>query len=398
MRLWYADLHVHLGSAAGVRPVKVTASPQLTLPGILAECALRKGIHMVGVVDAGTEGGLAELAALLEAGVLEPQEGGGLRYEGRVVLIPALEVELAAPPAVEPGGPAHFVAYLPDFDAIAGLAGALAGRVRNPRLSSQPCGLTPVQFAALVEGLGGFVVPAHVFTPYKGLLGSMADRIAAVLPDVAPETVPAVELGLSADTDMADRISELHRFAFLTNSDAHSLGRIGRECNALLLEAPTFAELRLALGGIQGRRIAANYGLHPLLGKYHQSRCPRCGAPLPGPRAPERCPRCGSPAARQGVGDRISALADLPPGVHPPGRPPYHRQIPLQFIPGLGPRARQRLLEAFGSEMAVLHEAAPGRLAAVVGERLAERIAAAREGRLALVPGGGGRYGRVNLT
>ncbi len=395
MNIFYADLHVHLGSAAGVHPVKVTASLNLTLPAIIEECARRKGIDVVAVVDAGTEGGLQELESLLEAGRLQPQEGGGLRYEGRLVLIPAMELELTAPPGVAPGGPAHFVAYFPGFEGVAALARALAGRVRNPRLSSQPCGMAPVDFAALVDGLGGFAVPAHIFTPYKGLLGSMTDRLGAVLPPAARALVPAVELGLSADTDMADRISELHRFAFLTNSDAHSLARIGREYNALLLAAPTFAEIRLALAGREGRRIAANYGLHPALGKYHRTACPDCGAPVCAAGGEARCPRCGSAAARQGVSDRITALADLPPGIHPPGRPPYRRQIPVQHIPGLGPRALARLLEAFGTEMAVLHAADPARLSEVVGERLAARILAAREGRLALEPGGGGRYGRV---
>lgn len=399
MDLFYGDLHVHLGAAGGRKPVKITAAASLTLPNILREAAGRKGLHMVGVVDAQTRGALEELRGLVNTGELLSQADGGLRYHGRLTLIPAAELEVRPPAGADPGHPAHFIVYLPTLEALEGLAHALAARVKNPYLSSQACGLEPAGLVDLAAALEGFVVPAHVFTPFKGAYGAMARRLAPLMPPATWDRMPAVELGLSADTGMADRISELHAKAFLSNSDAHSLAKIAREYNAFELAAPTFRELHDALLGRRGRRVATNYGLDPLLGKYHRATCAGCGAPAPEAGAGKtgqigRCSACGGRLV-QGVAARLEAIADLPPGVHPPDRPPYRPQVPLEFIPGLGPRALERLLTIFGSEMAVLHRARPDELARVVGPRLAERVVAAREGRLQIQVGGGGRYGRV---
>ena len=79
---------------------------------------------------------------------------------------------------------------------------------------------------------------------------------------------------------MADGIVELHSYTFLSNSDAHSLGKIAREYQAIEMLEPTFSELEKALRNENGRRILANYGLDPLLGKYHQTVCEKCLHPF----------------------------------------------------------------------------------------------------------------------
>lgn len=89
--------------------------------------------------------------------------------------------------------------------------------------------------------------------------------------------IDAVELGLSSDTHMASHVSELNAYCFLTNSDAHSLGKIGREYNKLLMKHASFKEFSLALKGEEGRSVAANYGMNPELGKYYQTTCESCG-------------------------------------------------------------------------------------------------------------------------
>lgn len=73
--------------------------------------------------------------------------------------------------------------------------------------------------------------------------------------------IDAVELGLSCDTDMASHVSQLNPYPFLTNSDAHSLGKIGREYNELYVQSADFTEFALALKGQDDRKIIANYGL-----------------------------------------------------------------------------------------------------------------------------------------
>ncbi len=83
--------------------------------------------------------------------------------------------------------------------------------------------------------------------------------------------IPAIELGLSADTEIADKLKELAKYTFLTNSDAHSLPKIGREYNIIELEEANFKEILLALQRKDGRSITANYGLDPKLGRYHRT-------------------------------------------------------------------------------------------------------------------------------
>jgi uncharacterized protein (TIGR00375 family) len=236
-------------------------------------------------------------------------------------------------------------------------------------------------------------VPAHVFTPHRGLLGCSADRLSDRLD---PEGIAAIELGLSADTTMAGLLSELDRYPFLTNSDAHSTGMIGRECNEMLLKEPSFEELSLALKGRSGRRIIANYGLHPQLGKYHTTYCNGCKRAMP--EADESagvCPSCGSSKLTRGVSGRIRHLADRSQSKQPEGRPPYLPQVPLSFFPGVGPAKRERLYEEIGTEMEVLHRIPREKLAVVTGDKIADLIVGAREGKAVFAAGSGGSYGSI---
>src|SRR5690606_6878867 len=106
------------------------------------------------------------------------------------------------------------------------------------------------------------------------------------------------------------------------------------------------------------------------------------------------CPACGSNRITVGVSDRLEEVADRAQGALE-GRPPYVHQVPLEFVPGVGRRTLNALLEAFGTEMNVLHRASEKELAAVVGEKVAQRIVMARTGHLRIVSGGGGKYGRI---
>ncbi|HEY8347819.1 MAG TPA: endonuclease Q family protein [Symbiobacteriaceae bacterium] len=398
LKPYYADLHVHLGWAGEPgRCVKIAAARNLTLANILKECRERKGIQIIGVIDAATEGALADLQRLMARGVVAEQPGGGLAYLGEgepVTLIPGAEVEVIHPGS---GRPVHLLCYLPGLRELRELAAWLRERVKNPALSTQRLqGTTAAAVTAFVGELGGVLVPAHIFTPYKATL-SAAATVAEVIPPELWRYVPAVELGLSADTALADQLPELSRFTFLTNSDAHSTDRIAREYNVLHLEAPTFAELVRALREEGGRRVAANYGLDPRLGKYHRSYCSACRRRLEGDPPVLACPVDPAHPLVPGVLDRIALYRERQAGVDrkPRQRPPYIHQVPLQFVPGLGPRTISRLLARFGTEMGVLHRADPAELAEEVGPRLAALVVAAREGRLALEAGGGGVYGKV---
>lgn len=397
LKPFYLDLHIHLGWAGDPGGgVKIAAARNLTLDNILQECRVRKGIQMIGVIDAATSGALQDLDRLMAQGAVAELPGGGLSYGGDVTLIPGAEVEVAHPAN---GKAIHLLCYLPGARELHEFARwqQADGRVRNLRLSSQRHhGTTAADVVRFVGELGGIVIPAHIFTPFKATLAA-APTVAEVIPPELWRHVPAVELGLSSDTALADELPELSRFTYVTNADAHSLEKIGREYNRVVLGAPTFKELVLALREEEGRRVLANYGLDPRLGKYHRTYCLNCDQRVEGEPPVLACPVDRRHKLVLGVLDRIRAYQQGQAGIQrvPRERPPYHHQIPLQFVPGLGKKAMERLLAAFGTQMGVLHEATEEDLATVVGVKLARLIAGAREGGLAIEAGGGGVYGKV---
>ncbi len=384
---YFADLHIHVGWTRQGEPVKITASRSLTVDRILEEAAGRKGLDAVGIVDCASTAVLREIEVMLDSGELESQPGGGLRYQGRLTVFLAAEVGVDAA-----GREAHLLCYLPDFPSARRFSEGIRPYVTNPQLSSQKLSIPPGRLVEWTAECGGFVALAHAFTPHKGFYGHCADRLTDVFTEDQISKIPVVELGLSADSLMASRLSELDGKALIANSDAHSLAKIAREYNKVRAADLSFEGLHRALAAGEGG-VAANYGLHPALGKYHTTHCLRCRTNVPLLR--ERlCPRCGSADIVVGVADRLEELADreLPlPSLHPP----YIHQVPLEFIPGVGPATLKRLLDAFGSEMNVLHRASVEELQGVVRPELAARIDAARRGLLSIAAGGGGVYGRI---
>jgi len=410
MRTVFADLHIHIGRAFGGRfttgpgqpdsadgtaapggaPVKITAARDLTFANIARECALRKGIEIAGVVDCAAPAVLADIRALISDGEMVELAGGGLRFRDKTTIIPGCELE-----TVETDGScAHHISYFPSLAELRRFSAAIGRVVTNLDLSSQRCRLSAQKLWEIADSCGGVFIPAHAFTPHKSIYGTCARRLTDVFDERALAAIPAIELGLSADAAMADRLAELADKTFLTNSDAHSLPRIAREYNAVAVEEPNYRELMRALRRDAGRGVIANFGLDPRLGKYHRTYCPACDRVATQPPPVLACPACGRTEVVKGVLDRVTEIAEYAAPQPPPGRPPYRHQVPLQVLPKLGPVTLGKLLNRFGTEMAVLHEVSAAELAEVVGRRLAQLIVAAREGALPLRAGGGGYYGR----
>ncbi|NLZ53051.1 MAG: TIGR00375 family protein, partial [Thermoanaerobacteraceae bacterium] len=220
------------------------------------------------------------------------------------------------------------------------------------------------------------------------------DRLSYAFEDEFDKII-SVELGLSADTDFADTISELATKTFLTNSDAHSLEKIAREYNRMKLRFPDFKNIFSALKGFDNNFIVSNYGLDPKLGKYHRTFCPSCNYTAHEILPVTECPSCHNKAVTLGVFDRIALIADYKTPIHPENRPLYHYQVPLEFIPGIGNKTIEKLILNFGTEMNVIHNADKIQLTDVVGEQIATSIILAREGKLDMKVGGGGFYGKV---
>lgn len=388
MKRYFADLHIHIGRTKTGRAVKITGSKNLTLTNILQTVKNQKGIDIVGVIDCHSPEVIDEIEELMKDERLIPLDGGGLLYEGKTTFIPGSELEIYDSSCK---GPVHVLCYFPEITQMKQFSHWLETKLKNIHLSSQQIYTTGRALQEKVKELGGLFIPAHVFTPFKSLFGKGVEKHLEEVFD--PEWIDAVELGLSSDTYMADHLSQLHTYPYLTNSDAHSLPKIAREYQALLLQRPDFSEMKKALKNADGRKILANYGLDPLLGKYYGTTCAKCFTPVKG--KDKTCPNCGSRKFTKGVSERIRELSDAE---HFPERPPYVHQVPLEFLPGIGPKTLKKLLNRFGTEMAVIHEAAIHELKEIVPEKTAELIIKAREGTLRVRAGGGGRYGKIDSS
>ncbi|SNX55387.1 endonuclease Q family protein [Thermoanaerobacterium sp. RBIITD] len=383
-----ADLHVHIGRTKSGRPVKITASAQLTPLNILEKCT-KKGIDIVGIVDCAVPEILNEFEDMIKSNLLEPLEGGGLLYKNKVVLMLASEIEIGG----ELKGSPHILCFLKDLKSMRAFSNTISKYIKNINLSSQRCKLNSIEVYKIVNDLGGFVVPAHVFTPFKSYYGSTTNRLSFVFKEYFND-IKAIELGLSSDTDMADEISELGDKIFLSNSDAHSLQKIGREFNIFNIDKPDFENIKASLGTNSKNNIVKNYGLNPSLGKYHRTFCLDCNRVSQDVPPVYKCIFCNSQNIVFGVKDRITEIKDQNT-IHPMFRPEYIYQIPLEFIPGIGPKTMEKLLNEVGTEIYVLHEAPYEILKNTIGENLASNIFNARYGKVKLKVGGGGNYGKI---
>ncbi|WP_102274682.1 endonuclease Q family protein [Cytobacillus massiliigabonensis] len=385
MKNYYSDLHIHIGRTRSGKPVKITGAKSLTFTNIIEHARNEKGLNIIGIIDCHSPEVILEIANLMETGDVTEHQDGGLQY-GDLTIIPGSELEIYDENC---HGPIHVLAYFPALSIMREFSMWLSNHLKNITLSSQRIYVSGRELQLKVKELGGLFIPAHVFTPFKSLFGKGVQKSLTEVFD--KDLIDGIELGLSADTAMADQIKELHDYSFVTNSDAHSLKKIAREYHVLHMEAPTFNELEKALHEIGGRKVKANYGLDPLLGKYHQTVCSQCFAPFD----PEKgeCSNCGSSKFIKGVADRITELKTA--SMSPDNRPPYIHQVPLEFIPGLGPKMLEKLLDHFGTEMAILHEVPLEKLEQIIPAKTAEMIIKAREGKLSLSAGGGGKYGKI---
>ena len=390
----FADLHVHIGRSEAGKPIKITAARSLQFANIAKECADRKGIGVVGIIDCGSPYVQEDIEHFLETGEAYEIKDGGIIYKDKVCIILGSEIETSEINENGKTGSAHNLCYFPSLADIKAFSDEMRNHIRNITLSSQRADISAYELVDIVEKYNGILIPAHCFTPHKSFYGNCTARLERIFKEKFNK-IFAIELGLSADTFLADEISELETRSFLTNSDAHSLPKIAREYNKMQVQDISFKELVMALKNEGGRKIVCNYGLDPKLGKYHRTYCEVCGKNIEGDAPVTRCDTCDSRNITMGVYDRIEVIKDKQKTQSPENRPPYVYQIPLTFIPGLGQKMIDKLLTNFGTEMNILHVATPDDIEAVVGTKLARNIVNAREGNVNITAGGGGVYGKI---
>lgn len=392
----FADLHIHIGRAENGKPVKITGARSLNFSNIAKECSNRKGIQVAGIIDCASPYVIEDIERFLTTGDAYELKDGGIIYKDKVCILLGSEVETSEIGRNGKTGSAHNVCFFPYLKDIKGFSNELSKHLKNITLSTQRSDLSGYELIDMVEKYDGILIPAHIFTPHKSYYGNCTDRLKDIFKEKY-DKIFAVELGLSSDTFLADEITELENKTFLTNSDAHSLPRIAREYNKMLVEDISFKEIVKALKNEDGRKVVANYGLDPKLGKYHRSFCEDCNDSIEIDQAATICPICGGKNITFGVFDRIELIKDKPKTKSPENRPPYIYQVPLTFIPGVGGKTVDKLLNHFETEMNILHKATKDDIEAVVGEKIAKNIMSAVKGDIHVHSGGGGVYGKVTV-
>lgn len=392
----FADLHVHIGRSENGKPIKITAARSLNFANIAKECAERKGINVVGIIDCASPYVIEDIENFLKTGDAYEIADGGIIYKDKVCIILGSEVETSEVNENGKTGSAHNVCYFPSLKDIKAFSKEMSTHIKNITLSTQRSDISGYELIDIVEKYNGVLIPAHAFTPHKSYYGNCTKSLKRIFKEKY-DRIPAIELGLSSDTFLADEISELENKTFITNSDAHSLPKIAREYNKMLVKDISFKEIMKAIRNEDGRKILANYGLDPKLGKYHRTYCEKCDKRIEGDAPVLECPDCDSSNITMGVFDRIEVIKDKPKTKSPDFRPPYIYQIPLTFIPGVGPKVIDKLLNSFETEMNILHKLSKDDIEGVVGAKIANNITNACSGNVNIQAGGGGVYGKISV-
>ncbi|MBT1070656.1 endonuclease Q family protein [Pelotalea chapellei] len=405
-----ADLHIHSSYSRAT-------SRDSNLPGLAAWAAI-KGIQVLATGDF-THPGWFNL--LKEE--LVPAEPGLFRLKDETTF-PAIFPDVTTAP-----GPIRFLLsaeisciykrhgavrkvhnllYVPDFNSAERINSRLA-KIGNIASDGRPIlGLDSHDLLEILleNAPEGFLVPAHIWTPWFSLFGSRSgfDSVTECFGDLS-EHVFALETGLSSDPDMNRLISSLDRFALISNSDSHSPSRLGREANLFFTDLDFFS-LRDAIKTKQRETFRGTVEFFPEEGKYHcdgHRACQICLDPLETRRLDGRCPVCGK-AVTIGVYHRIMDLADRCRPEHAPGSPEVFSLIPLaevlSDIIGKGSTSKEVMrqyacaIDCFGSEFNLLLHA-PLEEIQLVSPALCEAIRRMRMGQVVRQPGYDGEYGVI---
>ena len=381
------DFHMHGLYSGGVS--------NNMIPRTIAEQAPLKGLQVVGSSDILNNRWIKlvkEQLKIIDEDILEADNGTKF----------ILQTE------VEDKNRVHHIILFPSFSKVEEVRGKLKDKCTNLDTDGRPkLWINGEELAEICVNADCLIGFSHAFTPYFGLFSKFDSYKKCY--GSKWNKIHFLELGLSADTNMADRISELHNLTFTSNSDAHSPwpNKLGREFNTLKIKEISFDEIAKALKKENGRKCVLNVGFNPLEGKYHKTRCIGCLGffdPKEAEKLNWRCINCGKPI-KKGVDYRIEELSDLPLGKHPEHRPEYKHIIPLSEIIALAldinnawsvkvQNVWKKFVDKFGNEINVLLNVDIDELSNV-DEKIAEYVKFFREEKIKYIPGGAGIYGKL---
>jgi uncharacterized protein (TIGR00375 family) len=384
------DFHIHSKYSKGV-------SKNMEIP-VIAKQAELKGLDMVGTGDALCIPWMGHIKKALT------KEVDGIYYaEGS-------KTGFMVTAEVEDERRVHHLILFPSISAAEDMTERLRKQSNDIHKEGRPhVKITGEQLVDHAREVDALVGAAHAFTPWTAVYKEYNSLKECYGTNIGH--IKFLELGLSADTYMADRIEELQDLTFLSNSDTHSPWpqRLGREFNRVLLDRLSFKEITDAIERKNGRKFSLNVGLDPREGKYHLTGCSKCFVRFKledAVRLRWRCPECRG-LIKKGVVDRINELATWEEPHHPEHRPRYMHIIPLAEVLALASGSRNatgkkikiewdRLIEKFGTEINILVDEDIEAIKKENAEagRIIEKF---RADKLRYVAGGGGQYGYPTL-
>ncbi|MDE1833417.1 MAG: DNA helicase UvrD [Candidatus Micrarchaeota archaeon] len=397
-----ADFHTHSRFA-------MACSSSITING-MAETGARKGINLLSTSDFLHREWLSELQANLE----EIGDSGLFRLKGSkdgVRFMLGGEVCTVFTGRDGRGKKIHNCIMLPSFDSVLQLKDELA---RYGALESDGRPSLSMSAAELVEKVfnidkRAFVFAAHVWTPFFGALGAMSgfNSIKEAYED-QERHIYALETGLSSDPAMNWRVSSLDKYALVSNSDMHSLEKLGREANVFELDGDYgYDDVVGAIRDKDASRFKSTIEFYPEEGKYHfdgHRECEFSHDPSLGKK--EVCDVCGKKLVI-GVLHRVNDLADRPAGYRPANGIPYINMVPLREIiayamrkgsASVGVESQYRkMLEELGDEFDILINVPLDRIRDSSTEEIAQCIANVRDNRINILPGYAGVFGEIDL-
>lgn len=305
----------------------------------------------------------------------------------------------------------HNLIYFPDLLAVKQFNARLEG-IGNIKSDGRP--ILGLDARALLEIMLetcdlGFLVPAHIWTPWFSMFGSKSgfDTIEECFGDLK-DHIFAVETGLSSDPPMNFRVSDLDHVSLMSNSDAHSPGYVGRNASVFNTDLDYFA-MRSALEARDTKAFHGTLDMFPHQGKYHYDGHRKCSICLNPEKTLEYggiCPACKTPLTL-GVLYRVQELASRKEGYLPGNRQGFTHIIPLTDILAeifqVGPKSKrvatcyQKAIEVLGSELSILTDHSFDEIQRAGVPLLAEAIMKMRAGDIRIDPGFDGEFGKVNI-
>ncbi len=305
----------------------------------------------------------------------------------------------------------HMLIFVPSFQVAEKIAASFSGWGKIASDGRPILKISVKQLVQMVLDISDtcMLIPAHIWTPWYSLLGSQSGygSIEEAFGEWTPH-IRAVETGLSSDPAMNWRLSGLDDVTLISNSDAHSPSKLGREANIFDCEMD-YQVITEILRTKDRSRFLKTIEFFPEEGKYHYDGHRNCDV-LFSPKETKNhqgvCPVCGKPVT-VGVMNRVDALADRAEGFSPDQPIPFIRMVPLQEIIaealGIGAetatvyREYEQLIEIGKSEFRILLDLSSEELAMFVPEKILEGILRVREGNVYIRPGYDGLYGEVKI-